>query len=310
MSAIKALLLTDVVDSTRLAEKLGDDAMAEIWAAHDRVSRALLGPWRGREIDKTDGMLLLFDDCADAVGYALEYHAALATLPTPLAARVGLHVGPVILRENAADDIARGAKPLEVEGLAKPIAARVMALARGGQTLLSAAAREALGTCAHKLVSHGHWRIKGVSDPVELFEIGAADAQFAPPGRRREGASCRLDGRLVAAGQRDPEQPAPPGDVVHRPRSRAGGGQEPARRSAPADPGRHGRAGQDPPLAADRGRADPRLSRRRLVPRPGADQRPGPDRQRRRRRCSACARSPISRCCRRCARTSGTAVPC
>ena len=181
MSVIKALLLTDVVDSTRLAEKLGDSAMAEIWAAHDRVSRALLVRWRGREIDKTDGMLLLFDNCADAVGYAMEYHPALAALPTPLAARVGLHVGPVTLRENAPDDIARGAKPLEVEGLAKPITARVMALARGGQTLLSAAAREALGTCEHKLVSHGHWRIKGVSDPIELFEIGAADARFAPP---------------------------------------------------------------------------------------------------------------------------------
>src|SRR5688500_9172312 len=181
MSTIKALLLTDVVDSTRLAEKLGDSAMAEIWAAHDRAARALLGPCRGREIDKTDGMLLLFDNCADAVGYALEYHRALATLPTPLAARVGLHVGPVILRENAADDVARGAKPLEVEGLAKPVAARVMALARGGQTLLSAAAREALAATAHKLVSHGHWRIQGLSDPVELFEVGAADAPFAPP---------------------------------------------------------------------------------------------------------------------------------
>ena len=181
MSAIKALLLTDVVDSTRLSETLGDSAMAEIWAAHDRLSRALLGPWRGREIDKTDGMLLLFDNSADAVAYAMEYHRALATLPMLLTARVGLHVGPVILRENASDDIARGAKPLEVEGLAKPIAARVMALARGGQTLLSAAAREELGKSAHKLASHGHWRIKGVSDPIELFEIGEPDAQFVQP---------------------------------------------------------------------------------------------------------------------------------
>ncbi|MDQ2927680.1 MAG: tetratricopeptide repeat protein [Caldimonas sp.] len=181
MSAIKALLLTDVVDSTRLSEMLGDSAMAEIWAAHDRVSRALLGPWRGREIDKTDGMLLLFDNAADAVAYAMAYHRALATLPMLLTARVGLHIGPVILRENASDDIARGAKPLEVEGLAKPVAARVMGLARGGQTLLSAAAREDLGKSAHKLVSHGHWRIKGLSDPIELFEIGEPDASFVPP---------------------------------------------------------------------------------------------------------------------------------
>ena len=181
MTAVKALLLTDVVDSTRLAEMLGDSALAEIWAAHDRVSRQLLGPWRGREIDKTDGMLLLFDSSADAVAYAMAYHRALATLPMLLLARAGLHVGPVILRENSADDIARGAKPLEVDGLAKPLAARVMALARGGQTLLSAAAREHLGSSDHKLVSHGHWRIKGVSDPIELYEIGHHDAEFVRP---------------------------------------------------------------------------------------------------------------------------------
>ena len=44
---------------------------------------------------------------------------------------------PVTLRENAPEDVARGAKPVEVEGLAKPLAARVMSLARGGQTLLT-----------------------------------------------------------------------------------------------------------------------------------------------------------------------------
>ena len=53
---------------------------------------------------------------------------------SPLKARAGLHVGAVILRENSADDVARGAKPLEVDGIAKPTAARVMALAQGGQT--------------------------------------------------------------------------------------------------------------------------------------------------------------------------------
>ena len=49
------------------------------------------------------------------------------------------------MHENAPDDIARGAKRTEVEGLAKPLAARVMALACGGQTLLTAAARTVLG---------------------------------------------------------------------------------------------------------------------------------------------------------------------
>ena len=181
MSDIRALLLTDVVDSTKLSETLGDAAMAEVWVAHDQVARLLLPAWRGREIDKTDGMLLMFESSADAVGYALAYHRGLSTLPVALLARAGLHVGAVILRENAAAAIALGAKPLEVEGLAKPTAARVMSLARGGQTLLTADARDHLGKTTLKVVSHGHWMIKGVSDPVEVFEAGEHEARFAMP---------------------------------------------------------------------------------------------------------------------------------
>jgi predicted ATPase/class 3 adenylate cyclase/tetratricopeptide (TPR) repeat protein len=182
MSEFKALLLTDVVDSTKLSEALGDDAMAEVWTSHDRAARDLLPAWRGREIDKTDGMLMLFDTAADAVGYAMAYHQALAALPVPLKARAGLHVGPVILRENSAEDVARGAKPLEVDGLAKPTAARVMSVAAGAQTLLTPEAREDLGKTALKVQSHGHWLMKGVSDPIELFEVGEPEARFkAPP---------------------------------------------------------------------------------------------------------------------------------
>ena len=112
--------------------------MARLWAAHDRAARDLLPAWRGREIDKTDGMLLLFEAPADAVGFALAYQEALRALVPPLKARVGLHVGPVTLRENSPADVARGAKPLEVDGIAKAIAARVMSVASGGQILLSA----------------------------------------------------------------------------------------------------------------------------------------------------------------------------
>mgnify|MGYP003559518552 CR=1 FL=1 len=65
MTDFRALLLTDVVDSTKLSESIGDQAMAEVWAAHDRVARDLLPPCRGCEIAKTDGTLLMFDSAAD-----------------------------------------------------------------------------------------------------------------------------------------------------------------------------------------------------------------------------------------------------
>ena len=181
MSEIRALLVTDVVDSTLLSAHLGDEAAAALWAAHDRAARDLLRAWRGQEIDRTDGFLLLFEHAGDALGYALDYHRALAGLAPPLQARAGLHVGPVILHRNSDGDVALGAKPVEVEGIAKPVTARVMAIARGGQTLLTAAARAALGPTALRIESHGHWRLKGVAEPLELFEAGDAHAPFTPP---------------------------------------------------------------------------------------------------------------------------------
>jgi predicted ATPase/class 3 adenylate cyclase/Flp pilus assembly protein TadD len=176
-----ALLLTDLVDSATLADTLGDEAMAAVWAAHDRAARDLLRQWHGREIDKTDGFLLLFEQAADALGYAMAYHRALATLNPPLRARAGLHVGRVTLRETPAEDVALGAKPLEVDGVSKPVAARVMSTALGGQTLLTQAALNALGSVAQRVVSHGHWRVKGLPEPLELFEVGEPGAPFAPP---------------------------------------------------------------------------------------------------------------------------------
>jgi class 3 adenylate cyclase len=210
VNAIRAILLTDVVDSTQTAQLLGDGATAEVWAAHDRSARDLLVPWRGREIDKTDGMLLMFDTAADAVGYALAYHQALAALSQPLLARAARHVGPVVLRHNSASDIALGAKPIEVDGIAKPTAARAMALAGGGQTFLTAEARAALGQTALSVQSHGHWTLKGIAEPIELFEVGERGHHFAPPA---DGAKAyrvtRVDGRWLAVTQVPNNLPQP-----------------------------------------------------------------------------------------------------
>jgi predicted ATPase/class 3 adenylate cyclase/Tfp pilus assembly protein PilF len=181
MSEEHALLQTDIIGSTALTEHLGDAAMSALWSAHDRLSRDLLGRWRGREIDKSDGFLLIFDRTSDAVGYALDYHRALDGLRAPLKARAGIHHGPVTIRANPREDVERGAKPLELEGLAKPVAARVMSLATGGQTLLTEQARSTLGSTMLRLMSHGHWRLKGLDEPIELFEAGSDAAPFEPP---------------------------------------------------------------------------------------------------------------------------------
>ena len=139
--ALKTLQISDLVDSTRLVEQLGDERTAEVSARHDRMARDLLEEHEGLEIDKTDGFLLLFERPLNALLYSLAYHRGLEKLSQEmgieLASRVGIHLGEVFLRENPPEDVARGAKPLEVEGLAKAMAARLMSLAGGRQTLLT-----------------------------------------------------------------------------------------------------------------------------------------------------------------------------
>lgn len=188
---VHTLLLTDLCDSVALVERLGDTAAAELFQEHDRLVLRLQQHWKGRMIDRSDGLLLLFDRPINGLGFALDYRQGLEELARSrgvgLQARTGMHVGEVLTWHNSAEAVQAGAKPLEVEGLAKPLAARLMALARPGQILLSAVAesltrrsvRELGGRSEHLLwKSHGRWHFKGVPITQEVFEVG--EPGFAP----------------------------------------------------------------------------------------------------------------------------------
>lgn len=224
VAVLRTILVTDLVNSTRIVSRLGDERAFALSARHDRLARDLLAVHHGTEIDKTDGFLLLFERPLDAVAYALAYHRAMAALGaeigTPLAARAGAHLGEVFLRPNPPEDVARGAKPLEVEGLAKPLAARLMALAQGGQTLLTRAAFDVarrsavgadLGTGGVRWLAHGAYLLKGVDEPVEVFEVGEpGSAPLAPPPDSEK--ARRVTGDQTIPGWR----PAPGQDIPRR----------------------------------------------------------------------------------------------
>ena len=181
MDGNKFLLLTDIVDSTEQNRIHGDAVMGRLWDVHDRAARALIHSWRGREIGRSDGFLALFESAADALGFGLAYHDALRELEPPLRARVGIHAGPVHLRANSPIDREQGATPFEVDGISLPIAARVMSAALGGQTLLTADTVASLGPTTARLTSHGLWRLKGIAEPIELFEAASAGNLCGPP---------------------------------------------------------------------------------------------------------------------------------
>jgi putative peptide modification system cyclase len=192
---LRTLVACDLVDSTAMIEQLGDRGAAGFMHLLDRQSRDLLYRHGGQEIDKTDGFLLLFERPIQAVAFSLEYQSLLRELGEaeflPLRARIGIHVGDVVLWRNVAEDVARGAKPVEVEGLVKPIASRLMNLALPGQTLLSGIAHALALRAQGELVampeppqwrSHGEFHFKGIAEPVAVFEVGHVGvAPLSPP---------------------------------------------------------------------------------------------------------------------------------
>jgi putative peptide modification system cyclase len=183
---LRTVLLADLVDSTALVQSLGDSRSATLLQRLELHLRDLLALTDGQLIDKADGVLALFERPVQAVNFALRYQRLLADLGAEfgapdLKARVGIHVGEVMTWANDPRAVAAGAKPIEVEGLAKPVAARLMALALPGQVLLSGMAQtlaqRAIGELGDRgtrlrWLAHGRYRFKGVPAPMLVHEAG------------------------------------------------------------------------------------------------------------------------------------------
>jgi putative peptide modification system cyclase len=192
---LRTVVITDLCDSTALVERLGDAQASELIRNHDRLLRGLIRQHRGQEIDKTDGFLSLFERPIQAVAFALDYQRGLQGFSrehgVEIKARIGIHVGEIMSWQNEAEDIAKGAKPVEIEGLAKPVAARLMGLALPGQILLSGVAytlahraEGELGAILSRLQwrHHGRFRFKGVLESIAVYEIGEPEiAPFKAP---------------------------------------------------------------------------------------------------------------------------------
>jgi tetratricopeptide (TPR) repeat protein len=207
---------------------VGDVRAAEIGAAHDQLVHRLLAQFDGMEYGRTDGYLIGFERPLAAVQFVLDYHHGLTQLSSqlefPLRARAGIHQGELILRENAPDAIARGAKPAEAEGLAISIAARLMSLAGGGQTLLTRGAfdlarRAAVGNEALppeiQWLAHGPYLFRGMDEPTEVFEVGQpGTSPLTPPLPSEKATRALRPGEEELLGWR----PAPGGSIPGRDR--------------------------------------------------------------------------------------------
>jgi mannose-6-phosphate isomerase-like protein (cupin superfamily) len=128
---VATLLVTDIVESTALAARLGDAAWKERLAGHGDRVRVQLDRFRGYEVTTTgDGFLALFDGAARAVRCAAAIRDVAAE--DGLRIRAGVHSGEI---ERQADN---------VRGVAVHAVTRIAALAEPGEVLVSAPAASLL----------------------------------------------------------------------------------------------------------------------------------------------------------------------
>jgi adenylate cyclase len=162
-----AILFADVHGYSRLMSRAEERTFQRVSQAI-RLIKALIGDYGGHvEHVAGDGVLALFESAAQALRFAVAIQrefrneAIWAADDEPIAFRIGIHLGEVLLGGEAS-----------VQGHSVNVAARIQALAQPGGICVTEAVqravRDSLGVAMRKL---GPQSLKNISEPIEVFAI-------------------------------------------------------------------------------------------------------------------------------------------
>jgi class 3 adenylate cyclase len=160
---IRTFVFTDIVESTKLVESLGDEEWDSLIQWHDQALRSLFAEHGGEEIKTIgDGFFVTFQkpdramECAVAIQRGLAAHRQSVGFAP--AVRIGVH---------AAEATRRG---LDYSGKGVNLAARIGAVASGGEILASS---ETVTASARpfRVTERGAVALKGFAEPVEVVSI-------------------------------------------------------------------------------------------------------------------------------------------
>lgn len=155
---LTTVLFTDVVASTKRAAELGDGAWKALIERHHAVVRAMLGRYRGIEVDTAgDGFFGTFDGPARAVRCAGAIIDAVRSMG--IAVRAGVHTGEVEIIDE------------KVGGIAVNIGARVAALAAPSEVLVSQTVKDLTIGSGLVFEEAGDHELKGVPDRWRLYRV-------------------------------------------------------------------------------------------------------------------------------------------
>lgn len=161
---IRTIVFTDIVGSTELTQRVGDEAAMAFLKLHDTVVRDALGALGGREVKHTgDGIMAAFDDVAHAVRAAADiqrhFFAYNRCAAESLSVRIGIHAGEPVLHHN------------DLFGATVQLASRLCCEAEAAGIVVSGFVRELCDVDAAYFVALGERRLKGFSEGVPVFRL-------------------------------------------------------------------------------------------------------------------------------------------
>jgi class 3 adenylate cyclase len=162
-SAFRAVMFTDIVNSTAMTERLGDARSVEMVRSHDSMVRRALSDAGGQEIKHTgDGIMASFDDVVTAVTGTCAIQSSFENFnresEEKLQVRIGIHSGEPVQDSN------------DLFGATVQMAARICAHASADEIVVSDAVHRELPR-RFSLNALGTHSLKGFSEPVPLYEV-------------------------------------------------------------------------------------------------------------------------------------------
>jgi class 3 adenylate cyclase len=155
---LATVMFTDIVGSTAKAAALGDRGWGDLVERHHGTVRALLGRFRGTEVDTAgDGFFATFDGPARGVRCAKAICEAVRDFGLEI--RAGVHTGEV---ETVGGKIG---------GISVIVGARIAALATPSEVLVSQTVRDLVSGSGLSFEDAGEHELKGAPDRWHLYRV-------------------------------------------------------------------------------------------------------------------------------------------
>jgi len=162
------IVFTDIVDSTLMLGRLGDQAWLDVLRKHNAVIEEATTAHDGTVVEtQGDGSMLAFSSARRAVTCATAIQREISTTfaddSPPIRIRIGVHTGDAIQEAD------------RFFGTTVHYAARVASQALGGEVLISSLVRELVANSGVEFTESREVRLKGLEGSHRLFAVDLTD---------------------------------------------------------------------------------------------------------------------------------------